>query len=422
MFASTVIRKLARSEEMFAETHNFVGLGADIAGPLDLDALAEAFDALLEAHPILTARLERDPDGRYAFVTDDLAPPEMTVTELPDPGDAPPPIRFDQAQALVHLRVVVRAGSATPTLYIHHSIADGHHQFSLVEELFSSYTDLVTSGRLRPVRVQAAPDSLETILADRGVPKQRRSGLERFMPAMFAYDLPPSRRAAATTKPPFPVPVPIARCTFTAAQTRALISYGRANGVGLNGLLSAALLMAEWQRRGTPNIPVPYIYPTDLRYVLSPPVSATACTNPLGVGTYLAEIDNATTVPALAREIADTFRADLAEGVVQQSLLHFSPQYVGNPPGMPDVVMFTDSGLVPPVRTPAGVELTGVYGELYFAVDDGIDMYTARVFADRLTVEYHTHAPDPQQSIDRIQVLLNEIADRPTADTAPGVS
>jgi hypothetical protein len=33
MFASMVIRKLARSEEMFAETHNFVGLGAHLKGP-----------------------------------------------------------------------------------------------------------------------------------------------------------------------------------------------------------------------------------------------------------------------------------------------------------------------------------------------------------------------------------------------------
>ena len=53
MFPSSVIRKLARSEEMFAETHNFVGLGAHVKGPVDVDALSAAFDALLEAHPVL---------------------------------------------------------------------------------------------------------------------------------------------------------------------------------------------------------------------------------------------------------------------------------------------------------------------------------------------------------------------------------
>lgn len=415
MFASSVIRKLARSEEMFAETHNFVGLGADVRGPIDIDALSEAFDALLEAHPVLFAHLERGPDGRHAIVTDDLMHPGLMVVELDDPDAEPPPMRFDQAEALVYLRVVVRDGQAQPTLYVHHSLADGHHQFSLIEEVFSSYTDLVTTGKLRPPAVQAAPDPLEVVLTERGVQKQARSGLERFMPAMFAYDLPPSRRAAADAKPAFPVRVPIARHKLTEQQTHDLIAFARANKVGLNGLLSAVILLAEWQLRGTPNIPIPYIYPVDLRYVLTPPVSATACTNPIGVGTYLAEIDHKTDVLALARDIAETFRSDLAEGVTQQSLLHFSPQYVGNPPGLPDVVMLTDTGLVPPVRTPPDVELTMVYGELFFAVNDGIDMYTSKVFAGQLLVEYHTHARDPQTAIATIGSMLVNIADQHAA-------
>ena len=112
--------------------------------------------------------------------------------------------------------------------------------------------------------------------------------------------------------------------------------------------------MAEWQLRGTPNIPVPLIYTVDLRYFLTPPVSATGCTNPVGLATYLAEIDRKTGVVDLARDIAETFQADLSDGVIQQSRLHFSPQYVGNAPGLPDVVLLSDNGLVPPVRTPPG--------------------------------------------------------------------
>ena len=50
----------------------------------------------------------------------------------------------------------------------------------------------------------------------------------------------------------------------------------------------------------------------------------------------------------LACDIAETFRADLSDGVIQQSLLHFSPQYVGNPPGMPDVVMLPTTVRCPP--------------------------------------------------------------------------
>jgi hypothetical protein len=40
-------------------------------------------------------------------------------------------------------------------------------------------------------------------------------------------------------------------------------------------------------------------------------------------------------------DIVKTFRTDLADGVIQQSLLHFQIQYGGNPPGLPDVIMMT---------------------------------------------------------------------------------
>ena len=128
-------------------------------------------------------------------------------------------------------------------------------------------------------------------------------------------------------------------------------------------------------------------------------MSATACTNPVGVATYLAEIDHNTEVVGLARDIAETFRKDLSDGVIQQSLLHFSPQYVGNPPGLPDVVMFTDNGVVPPMRTPPDMELTASHGELFFAVNAGIDMYTSKIFAGQLMIEYHSHGPTPERSV-----------------------
>ena len=143
MFPSSVIRKLARSEEMLAETHNFVGLGAHVKGPIDIDALSAAYDALLEAHPVLTASLERGPDGRHQIVTDDLLPAGIEVVELDDPAAEGPPLHFDQSESLVHLRVTIRDGQAQPILYVHHSLADGHHMYSLVEELLSYYTDMV---------------------------------------------------------------------------------------------------------------------------------------------------------------------------------------------------------------------------------------------------------------------------------------
>ncbi len=412
MFPTSVIRKLARSEEMFAETQSYVGVAAFAKGPVDVDAMAAAFDALIEAHPVLGGHLERLPDGRHHIVTHDFAHPGMEVLELDDPTAENPPVYLDQNTSLFHLRVTIRDGQAQPTLYIHHSLADGHHQFSLVQDMFSWYTDLVSNGTMPQVAVEAAPEPLEAILAQRGVHKGKKSGLERFMPAMFAYDLPPSRRAAGNIKAGFPQAVPMVYCMINEQRTEHLIDYCRANKIGLNALISAVVLLAEWQIRGTPSIPVPYVYPVDLRYVLSPPLSATACTNPVGVATYLAEIDTTTSVDGLARDIAETFRADLADGTIQQSMLHFSPQYVGNPPGLPDVVMLTDNGLVPSVRTPPGVELTECRGELYFAVDAGIDMYTSKLFVGQLMIEHHSHAAAPEESVEVIDSLLVGIADQ----------
>ena len=156
MFPSSVIRKLARSEEMLAETHNFVGLGAHVKGPIDVDAVSAAYDALLEAHPVLTARLEKDADGRHHIVTDDLMPDGIEVIELDDPENDGPPPHFDQGESLVHMRLTIRDGQAQPTLYVHHALADGHHMYSLIEEMLSYYTDLVATGTIRAAAAEPA--------------------------------------------------------------------------------------------------------------------------------------------------------------------------------------------------------------------------------------------------------------------------
>jgi hypothetical protein len=412
VFPTSVIRKLANSEEMLAETHNFVGLAAHVTGPIDIDALSAAYDALLEAHPVLTAHLERLPDGRHQLVTDDLLPAGIEVVELKDSEAPVPAPHFDQNEALVAFRVTIRDGQAQPTLYVHHALADGHHMYVLIEELLSYYTDLVCNGRIGAVTVEPAPESIEAVLANRGVQKQKRSGVERLMPAMFAYDLPPSRRATTDVKPASPVRVPMVSCRLSERETDDVVAFGRAHDLSLHAVLSAAVLIAEWQIRGRLNIPVPYIYTVDLRYFLSPPVSATGCTNPIGLATYLAEIDHSTAVVDLARDIAETFQTDLSEGVIQQSRLHFSPQYVGNPPGLPDVVVLSNNGLVPPVRTPPGTEVTATHGELYFAVSAGIDIYFTQIFNGQLNIEYHSHGPAPEKSVEAIRSLLCSIADQ----------
>ena len=402
MFPASVIRKLARSEEMFAQSRTFVGATVRLAGPVDGAAWSAAFDALLQAHPVLAGHLERGPDGLHHIVVDDLLHPGIWT------GTAG--IRLDQGVALGNMRLTVGDGCAEVTLFTHHSLADAQHQFRLLEELFSFYTDLLCSGDTGPVNAEPAPEPLEVVLEQRGVRKQQRSGLERLMAAMFAYQLPPSPRKAAGGNPAVPELVPVARLRLTEDQTEDLAAFCRDNRLSMHAAVSAAILLAEWQIRNTPGIPIPYLYPVDLRLLVSPPVEATASTNPLGVATYLAKIGPSTDIVDLGSDIVDTFRADLAEGVTQQSLLHFSLQYEGGPDGLPDIVMATDGGTIPALRTPPDVQVTGIQTELFTASSAGVDLYAFSVFSGQLQIEHHAHAPAPDATIEAIQALLTSIA------------
>ena len=404
MFASSPIRYLARSEEIFAQGRNFIGINLRVSGRIDVAAMSDAFDMLLRVHPVLTGHLEPTGDGRHQIVADDYLHPGMWLEKAGETAGERMP---DQSVALVNLRVKVGEERSDITLYTHHSMGDGHHQFALVEQLMGWYTDLCTGGEIAPAKPDPVPLSLEAVLEARGVVQQQQSGLERLYPAMFAYELPPSRRNPAGGKQ-LPVRVPTVRCRLSRQETQALREVCITNRVSLNSVTAAAILLAEWRLRGTPQIPIPYVYPVDLRYFLSPPVGSMESTNPLGMATYLAEIKPDTDVLSLAREIAEAFRSDLADGVVQQSLLHYQLQYEGNPPGLPDVVMATDGGEMPPIRTPAGLTIEEYSSEVLFASSANVDFYTCCTYDDQLLVEYHTHAPAPapQRCVEEIHSVL----------------
>ncbi|MET0701402.1 MAG: acyltransferase [Mycobacterium sp.] len=399
MFGSIPIRYLSRTEEIFATGRNFIGITLSLTGRFDVAAMSEAFDTLLQVHPVLAGQLEPAADGRHQLVADEYEHPGIWLD-----GEQLP----DQSVALVNLRVLAGDERSEVTLYTHHAMADAHHQFALLEELFGWYTDLVTDGTIGPVKAEPTPLSLEVVLEQRGVEMQKQSGLERMFPAVYAYELPPSRRNQQGTEP-LPVRVPGAECQLSRQDTKELLDLCAANRVSLNALLAAAILMAEWRLRGTPHIPIPYVYPVDLRYFLTPPVGATESTNPLGMATYLAEINSGTDVLSLATDIVETFRSDLADGVIQQSLLHFQIQYGGNPPGLPDVVMMTQGGELPPVRTPPGLVVEKFTTEVLFASAAVVDMYSICTYDGHLLIEYHTHAAGIERYIAEIRDVLAAI-------------
>jgi hypothetical protein len=406
-FPSSVIRRLAPSEEWYAQSMTFGAITLDLTGRFDTAAMSTAFDALLESHPVLAGRLEKGSDGRHEIVTDDLLHPGLWLATPESPE-----VTLDPCVSLINVKVKPVDERTEVTLYVHHSLADGHHQAALLFELFSRYTDVVSTGGPGPVSAAPAPVSLENLLDRRGMPKNQRSGLERFMPAMFAYELAPPRVPEVRGQVTRPVPAPTARGRLTQDETNALVEFGRANRLFLNPLTSAALLLAEWQLRGTPNIPIPYVYVVDLRTLLDPPVGATEATDPLGMATYLAHIDSKTELVELARDIAGSLATDLSDGVVQTSMLHFKPQYDDGPRGLPDVVSSTNLGRTPPLRTPAGLSVTD-WRTTIFRASMVVDMYSVGIFGGHVAVEHHTYAPRPQRSVDLVLSILRDAALQP---------
>ena len=406
MFPSSVIRKLAPSEEFFADTQTFTSVTLRLQGPFDIDAMAAAFDALMQMYPVYAGHLEKAADGAYQIVTDDLIHPGIWVIGADQRSSTA--TQLDQGVSLANLLVVSNAEHTELTLYVHHSLADGFHIAGLLFELFSRYTDAVHTGDPGPVSAQPAPESIETLLSERGIGKQRRSGLDRFIPAMFAYELPP-QRSAGCDRPARPVAVPVARGRLTKDETAALVKFGRNHRLFVNTLVSAAILIVEWRLRETPHIPIPYLYPVNLRGLLDPPVTPTGGTLALGTAAYLAQITADTGIVDLARDIAEALQADISEGVIQQSMLHFNLQYEGALPGLPDVVLSTNIGNVSTLRTPPDLEVADFQSQFYRASSAIIDIYSFGIVSGQLLAEHHVQAETPERSLELILSSLRAV-------------
>ena len=409
MFGSTPIRYLSPSEEFYAKSESFISLTVTLRGPVDVGAMAEAFETLLRVHPAHAGHLERGADGRHQIMVGEYEHEGMWLEKF---GDAATERLPKQSEALVNLRLALGEERSELTLYTNHALSDAHHSFALLDKLFGWYTDIVDGTGVGPVKAEPVPESLEAVLAERGIVKLQRFGLERFLPAMFAYELPPSKRNAVQVGPEL-VRVPSATCRLSRQETQALVGVCADRRVSLNALTAAAILLAEWKIRETPHLPIPYIYPVDLRFRLNPPVGSTEATNPVGMAMYLAEIRSGTDILDLARDIVEAFRADLAEGVIQQSFLHFGEQYQGNPPGLPDVVMATDGGKLPALRTPRDLVVEQYsLGLLFASTSAGVDMYSAGTFDGRLMVIYNSNGPEPERYVAEIHKILADVPAR----------
>ncbi|CAM4396771.1 Phthiocerol/phthiodiolone dimycocerosyl transferase [Mycobacterium basiliense] len=409
MFPGSVIRKLSHSEEVFAQYEVFTSMTMQLRGAVDVDALSEALDALVEAHPVLASHLEPGPDGGWNLVADDLLHSGIRVVDrsngAPSGADElPADVRLSQAESLLNMRLTLGEGASELTVWLHHSIADGHHGAGLLEELFTRYTAVVNTGDPGPIVPEPAPAPLEVVLEQRGVKKLGVTGVERFMPVMFAYDIPPAEKPTLIATPGSPKAVPVTRIRLTEQETADVVEFSRENRLSVNTVVAAAILLTEWQVRQTPHVPIPYAYPVDLRYFLNPPVRPTESTNLVGVATYLAEIGADTDIVDLAADIGASFRTDLADGLIQQSALNFGVAFEGTPPGLPPLVFCTDVSAFE-VPTPTGLQLGEFQGQFFCSITVPLDFYGCGVQDGKIVIEHHGHIP-AQEVLDAIRSLL----------------
>ncbi|RDB48207.1 hypothetical protein DVB87_09020, partial [Tsukamurella tyrosinosolvens] len=218
---TTTLRPLASSEIGFVGPHpTTCAFELTVRGPLDTDALSDAFNALRAEHPALDAAVAPAGDG-YAFV-----PPRDRATRTDGTG-AP---LVDPAAALARLHVTSLGDRHRVALAVNHALADGTHLYALLRRLWSHYTALVRTGATDVAAPHPFPRSAQRILEGLDVPKVS-TGRARLDGARW-YGAAPvlGPRAGDAVLPE------TTSLRFSAETTAGLLAA--AEGIGLNALLS----------------------------------------------------------------------------------------------------------------------------------------------------------------------------------------
>ena len=269
VFGSTPIRYLSPSEEFYAKAENFIGLTVTLRGPVDVGAMSEAFDTLMRVHPAHAGHLERGADGRHQIMVDDYE----------HRGDLAREDRRPARRAAAE-SVGGSGQSAAETwcgaLRTHplHPPCAGRRQppVRLAGEAFQHGTPTSspapTSARPRPSPFRSRwRRSFPSVASSNFSGSASSASCRRSSPTSC-----PPRGETRDVSAPQSVRVPSANCRLSRQETQALVDICADRRVSLNALVAAAILMAEWTIRETPHLPIPYIYPVDLRFFLTPPV------------------------------------------------------------------------------------------------------------------------------------------------------
>ncbi|WP_084759468.1 phthiocerol/phthiodiolone dimycocerosyl transferase family protein [Nocardia mangyaensis] len=349
-----VVRVLAPSEQRFVRHATFTGRSVTVRGELDAAALGAAFAALQRAFPILVCRIVEDAEGNGILLRPGHIEPVGAWVSFDDPDEVRIPAESMAPNAqLGYLDVVLaEEDRARVTLFVHHSIADAAHCVELLARLWGYYTDHVETGTIA-AGARAYPESLEALLARRGVVRGPRSGLESVTRPLVVADETP------VAEPGEPAPPALARpdrIRLDPTETARVVEQARTHAVSVNGLVTAAVLRALVTLTGADRVGC--VYPVDLRRRLDPPVAAEAGTNLIGLAAFTADRADTENLVGLARKIGTSLHDDLTTGVIEQSALHFpdifGPNRIHSTAGH---IALTNTGTVPAFRAPTGVLL-----------------------------------------------------------------
>ncbi|MFC4127627.1 phthiocerol/phthiodiolone dimycocerosyl transferase family protein [Nocardia rhizosphaerae] len=347
-----VVRVLDPSEQRFVRHATFTGRSVTVRGELDAAALGAAFAALQRAFPILVCRIVEDPEDTGILVRPGHIEPVGAWVSFGDPDEVRIPTEpMDPAAQLAYLdAVLAEEDRARVTLFVHHAVADAGHCVELFARLWGYYTDHVETGTIA-AGSREYPLSLEALLAQRGIGRGSRSGLEPVTRPLVVAD---AVGVVEPSPPASPALARPARIQLSPSETARVLEQARIHGVSVNGLVTAAALRAFATVYAVAEVGC--VYPVDLRRRLDPPITAAAGTNISGLAAF-ATTDTGDLIE-LARRIGTSLRDDLAAGVIEQSVLHFpdffGPTRIHSTAGH---IALTNTGTVPAFRVPAGVLL-----------------------------------------------------------------
>nr|AXL06032.1 acyltransferase [uncultured bacterium] len=378
----------------------YIGYTVNVSGRLDLDALATAYAAVCRAFPQLSARLEDGDDGPVFAASRSL--PEIQVRD----GDLERPltgVELDQRRALSALGVTRDGDDASVSLLTHHGIGDAGHSIEVLAALWSCYTDAVKGGTVELPR-QRFPRALEDLLAERGIHGPAP------VPALAV--LPTFQRDAVVRY--------VVQHRMTVTETAALTELGHRENVTVNGLLAGVLLLVEAEVRDLPVTELLLRYSVNLRDRLTPKVGPTEGTNVLGGVSFTVTDDIAPDPVAIGRAVGGHLRAALADGSAQRSLLDL---LAGRAPGgapwdpsrTPAVVSMMNWGVVPPLRAPDELRLTGFRSASRIRESMAMGGYVVSTFGGRTGIDlaWPEGAPELPRRLEVLRERLGHMTRQP---------